>query len=148
MTMKKLSIIFIFLSLASLSCSTKTNSTQNEKQETTKNPQPDKKITTPDSMEQALIIYFDYGIKNLDPLHNLEVQLDNKIMDEDLGEYDGHEIATDYSDGILYMYSADAEKLFLGIRPILDSTEFMKHAKVKIRFGPPEEGVKEKTIHL
>jgi len=93
--------------------------------------------------EQAVIVRFNYGIKGLDQLHELETKLENVITADNLGEYDGHEIAIDYSDGILYMYGQNSETLFKGVKSTLDSYDFMKGASVKLRFGPPEDGVKE-----
>jgi hypothetical protein len=97
--------------------------------------------------EHAVIIRFNYGIEGLDDLHNLENKLRN-IIDNNFGEYDGHEIATDFSDGILYMYGPNAETLLKAIRPTLDETTFMKGAITKLRFGPPSDGVKEVEIEL
>lgn len=71
---------------------------------------------------------------------------ENIIEREHLGEYDGHEMAVDYSDGYIYMYGPDAELLFNGIKETLEQTGFMQGAKAKLRFGPPEDGVKETTI--
>jgi len=93
--------------------------------------------------EQAVIVRFNYGIKGLHHLHELETKLENVITAGNLGEYDGHEIAIDYSDGILYMYGRNAEILFKVVKSTLDSYDFMKGASVKLRFGPPEDGVKE-----
>jgi len=93
--------------------------------------------------EQAVIVSFNYGIQGLDLLHQLETNLEKVITANDLGEYDGHEIAADYSDGFIYMYGPNAEALFKGIKPTLESFDFMKGAITKLRFGPPEEGVKE-----
>lgn len=93
--------------------------------------------------EHAVIIHFTYGIQGLDRLNQLEKELENIITGSNLGEYDGHEIAIDYSDGSLYMYGPNAETLFKGIQPTLNSFNFMKGASVKLRFGPPEDGVKE-----
>ena len=100
------------------------------------------------SVEQAVIIHFNYGFENLDNLYQLEDELDSFINEQKLGEYDGHEIAIDLSDGFLYMYSQDVESLFKGIKPILDTTSFMRGAKARMRFGPPEKGVKEKEVQL
>src|SRR5688572_19962523 len=107
-------------------------------------------IKTRDSMkvEQAVIVSFNYGIQGLDSLFKLEEKLEKIIEEKNLGEYDGNEIAVDYSDGFLYMYGPSAEKLLEAIKPILKQTSFMKGAKIKLRFGPPEDGVKEITIDL
>lgn len=93
--------------------------------------------------EQAIIVTFNYGIKSLTPLHNLERELERIIEEKGVGDYDGHEIAVDYSDGFLYMYGPNVEELFEAVKSTLVSTEFLKGAEVKLRFGPPEDGVKE-----
>ena len=93
--------------------------------------------------EHAVIVSFIYGMDNLEPLHRLENELRKSIDKNSLGEYDGHDIAIDYSDGTLYMYGSNAEILFNGVRSILEKADFMKGANVTMRFGPPEDGVKE-----
>lgn len=98
--------------------------------------------------EHGVIIHFQYGKDSLDPLFNLETQLEESLANEDVGEYDGHEIAVDYSDGFLYFYGSNAEHLFKSVKQILESTDFMRGAKVKLRFGPPEDGVKEIELIL
>jgi hypothetical protein len=113
-----------------------------------KNSEPSIQPTAKKEPEHAVIIRFNYGIEGLEVLHNLEDKLEKKIAENKAGEYDGHEIATDYSDGILYMYGPDAENLFKIIKPILDETDFMKGAIAKLRFGPPDDGVKEIEVEL
>ncbi|MBP8115078.1 MAG: hypothetical protein KAY50_06965 [Chitinophagaceae bacterium] len=107
-----------------------------------------KKEVTPIAAEHAVIIHFTYGIQGLDLLNQLEEKLENVIATNKLGEYDGHEIAVDYSDGFLYMYGPNAEILFKGIQSTLNSFDFMKGASVKLRFGPPEDGVKELDVTI
>jgi hypothetical protein len=98
--------------------------------------------------EHAVIIEFNYGIGELEPLQQLEIKLEKVIRDNNVGEYDEHEIAIDYSDGSLYMYGPNAEDLFKVIKPTLDSFYFMKGAIANLRFGPPEDGVKEIKVIL
>ncbi|MCX2743738.1 hypothetical protein OO013_07675 [Mangrovivirga sp. M17] len=108
--------------------------------------------TTTDSTqqepEQTLIIRFRYGINGLEPLHRLEQELEELIKKEGVGEYDGHEIAIDYSDGYLYMYGPNAVTLFKTIQPALEKSDFIKGGIAKLRFGPPENGVKEIEVKL
>ena len=99
-------------------------------------------------IEHAVIIQFDYGIEGMEDLYKLRDKLESIIEENQLGEYDGHEMATDYSDGFLYMYGPNAETLFSGIKETLENTKYMKGAKAKLRFGPPEDGVKEITIKI
>ena len=99
-------------------------------------------------IEHAVIIHFDYGIDGMDSLYQLADKLKSIIEQNHLGEYDGHEIATDYSDGIFYMYGPNAESLFNEVKETIEHTDFMKGAKANLRFGPPVEGVKEITIEI
>jgi hypothetical protein len=87
----------------------------------------------------AVIVHFMYGLEELDPLYRLEDELAENILLNNAGEYDGHEIAMDNSDGYLYMYGPDAESLFKAIRPALEACRFMKGAKALMRFGLNDE---------
>ena len=93
--------------------------------------------------EHAVIVHFQYGTTDLQPMFELENQLETAITNANVSEFDGNEIATDGSDGYLYMYGPDADRLFAMVRPVLESARFMKGATVKLRYGPPEDGVKE-----
>lgn len=104
--------------------------------------------STEQEIEQAVIIHFNYGIEGMEKIYKLRERLESIIEKNHLGEYDGHEIATDYSDGFLYMYGPNAESLFNGIKSTLEKTDFLNGAIAKLRFGPPEDGVKEITIEI
>ena len=105
-------------------------------------------ITLNQEPEHAVIIYFDYGIEELEPIHQLGDELEIIISENNVGEYDGHEIAMDYSDGSLYMYGPNAENLYKSIKSTLEETEFLKGAVAKLRFGPSEDGVKEIEVKI
>ena len=98
--------------------------------------------------EHAVIAHFNYNKDDLQPLHDLEDRLEKEIEKRKIGIYDGHEVATDYSDGFIYMYGPNAEVLFKGVKDILESTDFMIGSTIKLRFGPPEDGVKEIEIKI
>lgn len=96
--------------------------------------------------EHAVIAYFQYGSRDLSHLHEMEDRLQSAIANAGTGEYDGHEIAVDGSDGVLYMYGPDANALFGTIHPILEATPFMRGAKVMKRYGPPEPASESTTV--
>ncbi len=99
------------------------------------------------AQEQAVIVhFFNYGSKDLTRLFALEDKLENAIATSGAGEYDGNEIAVDGSDGYLYMYGPDADRLFLVVKPILEVTPFTKGAHVTKRYGPPQGSAKETHI--
>ncbi|MFN8415672.1 MAG: hypothetical protein U0U66_05020 [Cytophagaceae bacterium] len=109
------------------------------------------KITTEEEMieenEQAVIIHFQYGIQGLDSLSQLEERLETVLATDTVGEYDGHEIATDYEDGYLYLYGENADLLFSKIESTLKATSFMKNAEVLLRYGAVDDKeAKEKTF--
>jgi hypothetical protein len=85
--------------------------------------------------EHAVIVRFTYGLNDLDALFALEDRLDDAIERAAVGEYDGHEIATDLSDGSIYMYGPDADDLFAVVLPVLRATDFTVGASVVRRYG-------------
>lgn len=98
--------------------------------------------------EHAVIIEFNYGLENLDALHQLQDQLEETIEVNDLGEYDGHEMATDLSHGYIYMYGPNAEFLYDRTKGILEQADFMKGAKATLRFGPADEASQEIILEI
>jgi hypothetical protein len=81
-------------------------------------------------------------------LRELEHKLARTIKRTGVGEYDGDEIAVDLSDVVLYMYGPDADRLFSAIRPDLESTSFAQGAVATLRYGPPQEGVRETNVTI
>jgi len=100
------------------------------------------------SEEHAVIVHFEYGQTDLQPLFALEDELEKAISAAAAGEFDGNEVATDGSDGRLYMYGPDGDKLFDAVRPVLDSATCMTNISVKIRYGPPQDGVEEREVKV
>jgi hypothetical protein len=98
--------------------------------------------------EHAVIVHFQYGSTDVARLFALEEQLEKAIAAASAGEYDGNEVAVDGSDGFLYMYGPDADALFAAIRSTLEATAFMNGARVKLRYGPPKDGVRVAEIVL
>jgi len=96
--------------------------------------------------EQAVIVYFQYGSLDLSRLYELEDRVEAAIVKVGAGEYDGHEIAVDGSDGVLYMYGPNADLLFETVHPILETTQFMHGAKVVKRYGPPGAASKDAIV--
>ena len=96
--------------------------------------------------EHAVIVHFLFGLNDLSPIFALEDQLESAISNAGVGEYDGNELAADGSDGILYMYGPDGDRLFDVIRPILELSPFMKGAKVIIRYGPPTVNTRQREV--
>jgi len=98
--------------------------------------------------DHAVIVHFQYGSTDLWRLFALEDELERAIVAAGAGEFDGNEVAADGSDGYLYMYGPDADRLFAAVRPALEASAFMRGARVQLRYGPPEDGVKEREIEL
>jgi hypothetical protein len=94
--------------------------------------------------QHAVIVHFDYAANSLDALYEVEGKLERAVNAADVGEFDGNEIAVDLSDGSLYMYGPDAEALFAVVRPILTGATCLRNTRVTLRFGPPEDGVRER----
>ncbi len=98
--------------------------------------------------EHAVIAHFNYGQTDLAPLSALEDELIKAIAQASAGEFDGNEVATDGSDGFLYMYGPDADGLYRAIEPVLAASPLMRGATVTLRFGPPGEETPTRVISL
>ena len=96
--------------------------------------------------EHAVIVEFAYGSTDLHPLHALESRLHEAIAAAGAGELDGDEIDVDGSDGSLYMYGPDADRLFEVVRPHLERVGFMHGAKVTLRYGAPVDGTEVRRL--
>ena len=93
--------------------------------------------------ENAVIVRFDYGSTDLDPLFELEEALEDAIEAAKVGEFDGNEIAESGSDGLFYMYGPDADALFAVIRPILADATCIRNAVATLRYGAPDEDARQ-----
>jgi hypothetical protein len=91
---------------------------------------------------------FAHGSTDLSRLSALEEKLETAIATAQVGEYDGNEVAVDGSDGRLYMYGPDANQLFAVVKPILESSSFMRGAKATVRYGPPGPGTHERVVTI
>lgn len=98
--------------------------------------------------QHALMVRFDYGQTDLSRLFELEDQLTAAIETAGAGMFDGDEIAVDGSDGTLFMYGPDADRLFEVVRPILASTIVIRNIVATLRYGPPEDGVKKREVAI
>jgi hypothetical protein len=98
--------------------------------------------------EQAVIIEFNYGLKDDEPFYDLSDKLKTIVEESGLGEYDGHEIAMNNSEGSFYLYGPDAKKLYKVVKETIEKTPFMAGANIRLRLGPPEDGVKEVSFIL
>lgn len=98
--------------------------------------------------EHGVIVRFNYRLPDLTALREVEHNIEGAILRAGVGEYDGDEIAVSLSDGFLYMYGPDADRLFAVIRPVLESAPFMRGALVTLRYGPPGDGVLQTTVTI
>lgn len=101
-----------------------------------------------EKVEHSVIIHFEYGSRDLQPLFALEDKLEAVMTQAGVGEYDGNEVATDGSDGYLYFYGPDADKLFQSIKSTLEATAFMRGAEVRKRYGPAGTGAREIVMRI
>jgi len=94
---------------------------------------------TTSASEQAVIVHFDYGNPDWKPFFKFQERLESAIKRSGAGDYDGNELAVDGSDGTLYMYGPDADKLLAVAKPILLSADFLKNITVTLRYGGVED---------
>lgn len=99
--------------------------------------------------EEAVIVRFDYGQRDWGPFFAFEKTLEDAITNASVGDYDGNALATDGSDGSMYMYGPDADALFAVVKPHLLAAKFMKNIRVTLRHGSVQDpNVRESRIQL
>lgn len=98
--------------------------------------------------EHAVIVHFQYGSKDLSRLFSLEEKLEAAILAARAGDFDGDEVAEDGSDGFLYMYGPDADRLYAAVKPVLEACDFMRGARVTIRYGGPDDATPRKEVSV
>lgn len=86
---------------------------------------------------QEVEVRFDYGSTNFQFVYAIGDQIQSAVAEANVGEYDGHELPADGSEGRFFMFGPDAEAIFLAIRPVLDSSPLMRGATVTLWFGSP-----------
>jgi hypothetical protein len=95
--------------------------------------------------EEAVIVHFDYGQKDWSPFFEFEKHLEEAIAKAAVGEYDGNELATDGSDGSMYIYGPDADALFAIVKPRLVAASFLKNIVVTLRYGAVNDPAVRRT---
>ena len=102
---------------------------------------------SPKRVDHAVLVNFDYiGSTDLTLLFDLETKLEAAIGAAKVGELDGNEVATDGSDGTLFMYGPDADRLFEAVKPVLERCSFMRGARVTLRYGSPGANQRELVL--
>ncbi len=88
-----------------------------------------------DEIYQFVILKFNYGFKSLDKINELKSRLEAVLKDQNLGDYDEHELLHDNSEGYIYLVGPDARKLFHGIEHELKATPFLEGGGASLIVG-------------
>jgi hypothetical protein len=100
------------------------------------------------SSEQEVEVYFEYGSTNFQYVYSLGDQLERAIKEAKVGEYDGHAIPADGSEGRYFVYGPDAEAIFKAIAPVLEASPMMRGATVTLHFGPRSWRTRKRVVKL
>jgi len=88
-----------------------------------------------DRSHQEVEVHFEYGSTNFQYVYALGDQISRAIAEAQVGEYDGHAMPADGSEGRFFIYGPDAEAIFRVIHPVLTSSLLMRGATVTLRYG-------------
>lgn len=92
-------------------------------------------------------VHFAYGCTDSSRLFAQEARLEAAIAAVSVGEFEGNEVAMGGGDGgTLVMYRPNADALFAEVRPILEASNFMRGARVKLHYGPPQGAASEVEV--
>lgn len=87
------------------------------------------------SIAQEVEVHFVYGSTNFQYVYALGDQIQLAINEAKVGEYDGHAIPADGSEGRYFIFGPDAEAIFKAIAPVLEASPMMRGATVTLHFG-------------
>ena len=87
-------------------------------------------------LAQEVEVHFEYGSTNFQHVYALGDQIQVAIAEAKVGEYDGHSLPADGSNGTYFIFGPDAEAIFRAIQPVLEASPLMRGATVTLHFGP------------
>ena len=104
-----------------------------------------------DTVEQAVIVHLPLkggafgSADELARMRALEEEIADAVEGNFVGEFDGNEVGG--NEFTLFMYSRDADRLFLTIEPILKSSPAAEGGRATIRYGGVDEpSVREREV--
>jgi hypothetical protein len=100
------------------------------------------------SAEQEVEVHFEYGSTNFQLVYALGDQIQAALAEAKVGEYDGHALPADGSDGRYFLFGPDAEAIYRVIAPMLEASAFMRGATVTLWFGSPGWRTPKRVIKL
>jgi|SRR5579862_3071155 hypothetical protein len=100
------------------------------------------------SAAQEVEVHFAYGSTNFQYVYALGDQIQTAINEAKVGEYDGHAIPADGSEGRYFIYGPNAEAIFKVIAPVLEASPLMRGATVTLHFGPRGWRTPKRVIEL
>ena len=98
--------------------------------------------------DQEVEVHFEYGSTNFQYVYALGDQIQRALAEAKVGEYDGHAIPADGSEGRYFVYGPDAEAIFKVIAPVLASSPLTSKATVTLRYGPRGWRTPKRVIQL
>ncbi len=106
------------------------------------------KRTSTEHGEHAVIVSFEQHASDPASLEALGEQLRALLGESGEGEYDGHEIAEDGSDGAFFMYGPDADRILARIRPVLAASDQLGHLTARLRYGEAGRNAPEAVFDI
>jgi hypothetical protein len=99
-------------------------------------------------LQQEVEVHFAYGSTNFQYVYALGDEIQLAIAEAKVGEYDGHALPADGSEGRYFVIGPDAEAIFKAIAPVLEASPLMRGATVTLHFGPRRRRTPKRVIKL
>jgi hypothetical protein len=98
--------------------------------------------------EQEVEVHFEYGSTNFQFVYALGDQIRSTVAEAKVGEYEGHALPADGSEGRYFVCGPDAEAIFRVIAPVLEASPLMRGATITLRYGPRGWRTPKRVIQL
>jgi len=97
---------------------------------------------------QEVEIHFAYGSTNFQHVYSFGDVLQHAIADAKVGEYDGHALPADGSEGRYFVFGPDADAIYKVLAPVLQTSPMMRGATVTLIYGPRRRSTPKRVIEL
>jgi len=94
--------------------------------------------------EHAVIVHFTPTFEDFRQFDSFEIELEKVMHEDDI--YNSYEFTTDMSNGTLYLYGPNADRLYNDIRDVILNSTLFTDFHFVLRYGPEDSN--SRVLHI